>query len=366
MGLNDLGKNNKKTEENSNFLSIGEVFARNREYISSFGADAEKINGQFIKKGRRDTMRIGTVSCPSGKLVIGDPLAYIGTGKYSPELEIQVSRGEYPVDISIIRSRNFGLRICSARLKISEGRAVHFELARPTENTAVNKGPDGAWTGFPVDAGMAAFMDAAVCEKYASFIDEWHEKNPDKNHYDDYFAEIFAESYEKTPDFQRKGGDFIEWTIPETQYKTTFFATGFGDGFYQAFWGYDENGKICELVLPFVDADAIDAAENGFEEMERRMIQPNGCLATKKLMENVENLGYLYRGNAVKNVPDSGWRLFVGDEDDAYLADNDNIEVVPLEYICKIVPAVFPLLDSPVGSAYYKNQNGEFVFEKKA
>jgi hypothetical protein len=28
-----------------------------------------------------------------------------------------------------------------------------------------------------------------------------------------------------------------------------------GDGFYQSFWGFDENDTICELVIPFLNPE---------------------------------------------------------------------------------------------------------------
>ena len=36
----------------------------------------------------------------------------------------------------------------------------------------------------------------------------------------------------KYPQFQRQGGDFIEWENPKTKNKLIMVASGFGDGFY--------------------------------------------------------------------------------------------------------------------------------------
>lgn len=33
-------------------------------------------------------------------------------------------------------------------------------------------------------------------------------------------------------------------------------ASGFGDGFYQSYWGYDLNNEICELIIPLVNPDS--------------------------------------------------------------------------------------------------------------
>jgi len=35
-------------------------------------------------------------------------------------------------------------------------------------------------------------------------------------------------------------------------------ASGFGDGFYQSYWGYDEKNEICELIVPMVNPELYD------------------------------------------------------------------------------------------------------------
>lgn len=67
-----------------------------------------------------------------------------------------------------------------------------------------------------------------------------------------------AESYEQFPAYQREGGDFIEWENPNTGNRLVMIASGFGDGFYQCFWGFDADGEICELIVPMVNPDLID------------------------------------------------------------------------------------------------------------
>lgn len=115
-------------------------------------------------------------------------------------------------------------------------------------------------SGYPVDAGVMCFCDSKVAAEYADFLAKWHRENPRKNHYDDYFAEFFAESDKKLPQFQCEDGDFIEWAVPETGNRIVMISSGFGDGFYQCFWGYDESGEICELIAPLMDPDIFEGA----------------------------------------------------------------------------------------------------------
>lgn len=112
---------------------------------------------------------------------------------------------------------------------------------------------DGNLDGFPVDAGLICFCDAQTAEEHRVFIDKWVTDNPGLNQYDDYFAAFFAKSYQALPEYQREGGDFIEWANPNTGNRLVMIASGFGDGFYNSFYGYDAEGEICEIIVPMVN-----------------------------------------------------------------------------------------------------------------
>lgn len=244
--------------EQAEMQKVQENFKRNLKYISSTVLDAEKIKKQFVKTESRFFLTVGQVDCPTGKLITADPLAYLGTGKFSPIMEKTVEPGSYDVQVSIYRDSYVGIRMCTARLKLKNTEAVKYELAMPTEDSASAKSKDGPLAGFAVDAGMMCFCDAMVAEEYRQFILRFHEDNPDANHYDDYFAELFAESFKRLPAYQREGGDFIQWEIPETKNRIVMIASGFGDGYYQCYWGYDHEGQLCELTVPMVDPDLFE------------------------------------------------------------------------------------------------------------
>ncbi|WP_195986025.1 DUF4241 domain-containing protein [Clostridium sp. D33t1_170424_F3] len=52
------------------------------------------------------------------------------------------------------------------------------------------------------------------------------------NQYDDYFAALFAENYKVHPEFQRSGGDWLNWSIPGTEYHIPLFQSGFEADLY--------------------------------------------------------------------------------------------------------------------------------------
>ena len=239
--------------------AIDGKFKLNLKYISQDTADVDKIARQFVKTNSRFYLTVGTADVPSGKVVVADPLCYMaGEHIIAPVLEKEIPKGSYPVVVSIYRDDLIGIRMCTARLKIKETAAVRYERAESVPETAAARFKDGVMHGYPVDAGMMCFIDAGAAENYRKFIDKWHAENPGKNHYDDYFAAFFAESDKKLPAYQREGGDFIEWTNPDSGERMVMISSGMGDGFYQTFWGYDESGDICELIAPLMDPDIFE------------------------------------------------------------------------------------------------------------
>ena len=238
---------------------LKEVFEQNLKYIRQTEVDPEKIERQFVKTQTRFFLTVGTVDVPSGKVICADPLDYLeGEHIFAPVLKREIPKGSYPAEVSICRHDNIGIRMCTARLKIKDTKAVRYELAESEEDSAAMICSDGVLHGFPVDAGMMCFIDAGAAKNYQSFFDKWHKENPDKNNYYDYFKAFFEESDKKLPAYQREGGDFIEWANPDTGERMVQIASGFGDGFYQSFWGIDDIGEICELVVPLVDPDLFD------------------------------------------------------------------------------------------------------------
>lgn len=205
---------------------------------------ADRIQGQFVQSERRDFLTVGEVDCPTGRIVAADPLAYLASDQPPLVLPEAIPAGTYPVSVSICKSPEMGLRMCTARLTVKDTPAVRYRKA--TEE------------GFPVDAGMMCFCDEAVAEECHTFFDQWEQAHPDCNLYDDYFAPLLAASYEALPDYQAEEGDLLEWANPRTGHKLVMVASGLGDGVYCCYYGYDAAGELCEIIVPMVDPELFD------------------------------------------------------------------------------------------------------------
>ena len=107
--------------------------------------------------------------------------------------------------------------------------------------------------------------------------------------------------------------------------------------------------------------------EQGFLDIDVKQLiewnEPNGegCIATDEITKEGWNVGFMYREAPMDNYPDSGWRFFKGDEDDAYMDDSSRHHVFALNTICNYDPAIIPYLHEPVGTYLIRTKQHTFI-----
>lgn len=229
------------------------AFEANLKFISKDTLDVELV--KYIFEDKEDFMHytMGPCAFPTGAVLTADPLCYLQSPRNVAVKEKHIKPGSYPVEMAIMQSDLVGLRNVAARLKVSEKQAVSYELAKT--RALSDESPFAGFAGFPVEAGMGCFCDANAAQSYWNFLKGWYAEHEDGNIYDDYFAELFAQSYQENPKYQREGGDLLLWKNPLDGTQIPMFASGLGDGFYTDYWGMDENGEICELVIVFMNPE---------------------------------------------------------------------------------------------------------------
>ncbi|MCL2148161.1 MAG: DUF4241 domain-containing protein [Methanomassiliicoccaceae archaeon] len=217
---------------------------------------SEYFTAAEIAGKKLDRMSVGMASLPSGRVIVSDPLA--GLGKHSEPYFHAVAPGEYEVVVAVVVSDGDDCdRYAAARMRFTDAEAVRYEEALTGEEDIAEVEEEGDGFGFPVDAGLACICDERTRDAFLAFDKEWRKKaGKDANLYDDYFAGLMAENYQKSPQYQRDGGDWLNWNIPGTGYCIPIFQSGFGDGFYPVWFGYDKDGRICSLVVQFIDIEA--------------------------------------------------------------------------------------------------------------
>ena len=201
-----------------------------------------------------DVMDIGLCSIPSGEFLVGDPLVYLGS-KYEKEYFQKIPTGEFRTEVCVIKASDGDCdRYAAVRLKFNTNKIAYYEEAMLGDEE-LDDIQEGDFFGFNVDAGLACICDKKLHSLYCDFNEKWIKENPDGNTYDDYFAKLFKKSYEDNPKYQRKDGDWINWTIPGTDYHLPIFQSGFGDGGYPVYLAYDKDGNVCQLIIEFIDIE---------------------------------------------------------------------------------------------------------------
>ena len=93
-----FSKKKKPAPARTKSTDIGSLFQQNRRAISRAEIRAADIDRQFVKTQTRFFLTVGEIDCPSGRIVVSDPLCYLAAGKMCPELAIPIPAGRYPVE----------------------------------------------------------------------------------------------------------------------------------------------------------------------------------------------------------------------------------------------------------------------------
>mgnify|MGYP000856334748 FL=1 len=206
--------------------------------------DMKEIQGKEIF-----ILDMGEIEFPTGNILVRDPLVWLNRDEKA-YLE-SVPRGKHRIETLVVKLEEDHYRYALSRVRFTENvPKIYYEALKGDENLDDVDG-DSIF-GFNVDAGLATIVDVATRNAYCDFKDKWYAENPDKNIYDDFFTEVFANNAEENPNYQREGGDWINFKLPNSELSIPMIQSGFGDGRYPVYFGYDENGKLCDLVVEYI------------------------------------------------------------------------------------------------------------------
>lgn len=223
---------------------------------------------------KMETMEIGNVSLPSGKVVVRDPLVSLN-GNQSPYF-IQAPKGDFPVTIAVVKSEDWGDRYAVVKVEFTKEKPIIYREALIGVEELEGVAEDD-YFGFGVDAGLGCITDKEVLPFVDKFVDEIDVDNV----YDDYFAGLFAQSYKDHPNNQREAGDWINWFVPNTNYHIPMFASGFGDGSYPVYFAYDAQDRICGLYIQFIDIELALSDDDEEEEDDDDNNEPENFVFLK-------------------------------------------------------------------------------------
>lgn len=214
------------------------------DFEIQFGLDDEMNNQELVE------IHIGDVNLPTGKIIVADPFFTVEQRPFARTVEPD----KYPVYIYMSEIDSMHHRIAYAKIKFRPDTAEKWILALTDDITAeeIQELDEEEFYGFPVESGLACFLDEETNKELLAKMDELQEKTPEANYYDEVLADEFKE-YSGKNKFSRPLGDWNDHhPNKDADNNAVMFASGWGDGYYPSYWGLNDNGDIVELVIDFL------------------------------------------------------------------------------------------------------------------
>ena len=195
------------------------------------------FEGAFIK-GSTDMQRkvkltffgitIGNIKIPSGKIIACDPM---NIDEYGIAFTQSFPTGEFPVEVAVATMVD-AEEIAFARIKFSEAPVERWEFAlKPGEEALPIWGKK--MRGYSTDSGTGVYLD------------ETANKPLERDEVTDMDRGIYTEMEKNA----RGGWRFAMYKYG--QHNLAAHTTGFGDGFFATYIGYDAQGRPCRLLTDF-------------------------------------------------------------------------------------------------------------------
>lgn len=191
---------------------------------------------------------IAKLILPSGKIIAGDPFFISNVVPFSKI----VPPGEYPVSIFMSKIGEDHYRVAFARIKFKESKAVRWELAVTDSITQkdIDSLQPGDFFGYGVDAGLGCFTDLETNKLYNAVMDSFYKNNSNGNYYTDILEEEFKTADKRS--YSRSTGDWNNhFPKKGSPLNVVMFSSGWGDGHYPSYWGFNEKNEIVELITDF-------------------------------------------------------------------------------------------------------------------
>jgi hypothetical protein len=192
------------------------------------------------------THQIGEIILTSGRIIACDPLIVPDTRYH---LKKRVKPGRYPIIVSLADFQPVGdARFACAMLRISEEATVRWEVALINEPD-INQKADR--TAYMVDAGTGCFVDWDAAEIIAGLV-SLDVVYPEKDEFEMFCDRVIAEMESNSFGDEPFTAGWANMKVSdETEANIIAFSSGWGDGDYASFWGYDASGHLTSLVTDF-------------------------------------------------------------------------------------------------------------------
>lgn len=190
--------------------------------------------------------KVGVLEVASGKIVACDPLADPEHGAFART----IPTGRYPVYVYYDPNDD---RIGLAELRFGNGSPVRWEMAT-LEGQDIHSLADDQIFGYPVDAGMGCFMDVKGQEAMLEHEQQLMEEMGDSfcSYYDDVIDPLLYGSVDAIDEEDATSRDAVNHTpLDDRSDNVIMFTSGWGDGYYSSWWGFNEADQPVCLITDF-------------------------------------------------------------------------------------------------------------------
>lgn len=183
------------------------------------------------------TVEIGELNLPSGRVVAMDPFSDPERAPFTA----RAAPGHHPVILSLVQPEGWPAPlIAAAMLQLGPRAPVSWTLAVTPGQDPGTLG-EGEFYGFPVDAGSACLASAEAARVHARRT-----------------AVLGLPNLPYMMRLSREMEAYAEegmWAMVKVRVRdrlnAAFLTSGYGDGVYAAYWGYDEGEELAALVVDF-------------------------------------------------------------------------------------------------------------------
>jgi hypothetical protein len=139
--------------------------------------------------------------------------------------------------------------------------------------------------------------------------------------------------------------------------KVCGYFTTWGDGAFPVYRDLDTAGRLLRVRVELGAPEIVERTR----KFEERWFGPFAQLAivSARVARDRQPVGWMYREDP-DHSDDSGWRVFAGDETDAYIDDPSNATALPLRDLLEADPALEQLLRTPAPCRFERSEDGPF------
>ncbi len=188
------------------------------------------------------TIEIGTLIIKSGRICAADPFVFLTDRKPFTQ---EVPNGQFPVRLAVgfhpageVKDN----RVAFARVDFSGAPVVRWSQAL-IEGQRLSDLKPGENFGYGVDAGTGSFFDPAASAAAKALLDK------DENAWETWQTEGEANGPKVIGPYS-----FV-LMLALGDVNVAMFHSGWGDGFYTSWFGYDAEGKVAALLTDFNTID---------------------------------------------------------------------------------------------------------------